>query len=71
VSTFTATDKALMLRAARHLTERAVNLAASNTPWGATPEGKIAKQQYDRLLRDERDLRALVKRLENNSKEAT
>ena len=63
---FTRTDKALMERAARHLAERANNLELSNTPWGSTPEGRDAKRLHDRLRRDERDLRALAKRLVGN-----
>lgn len=64
MTTFTSIDKALLLRAARHLEERALNLEVSNSPWGATPEGKIAKRVFDRLKRDARDLRSLAKRLQ-------
>lgn len=59
----TALDKALLMRTARHLEERAAELERSYTPWGASPEGKRAKRVYDRLLRDARDLRTLAKRL--------
>lgn len=60
---FTTIDKALLMRAARHLETRARNLEVSNLPWGATPEGKVAKREYDRLKRDARDLRSLGQRL--------
>jgi len=60
---FTPVDKALLERAARHLTERADNLERSNTPWGSTSEGRDAKRLHDRLRRDERDLRVLARRL--------
>ena len=60
---FTLTDKALMLRAARFMVEEAAVLAQSHGPvWAATADGVVAKRQHDRLLRDARDLRALVKR---------
>ena len=62
---FTLTDKALMLRAARLMVEVAQVEAASHGPvWSATPDGRVAKRRYDRLLRDARDLRALTKRFE-------
>ena len=62
---FTLTDKALMLRAARILKEDALALEREYGPvWVATPEGQEGKRVYDRLLRDVRDLKALVKRLE-------
>ena len=62
---FTKTDKTLLDRAARHLHETAVELQRSEGPvWSATESGKSAKKIYDRLLRDERDLRQLARRLE-------
>jgi len=65
---FTKTDKTLLDRAARHLHETAVELQRSEGPvWSATESGKSAKKVYDRLLRDERDLRELAKRLEKTA----
>lgn len=62
---FTKTDKALLDRSARHLHETAIELQRSEGPvWSATESGKKAKKVFDRLLRDERDLRELAKRLE-------
>ena len=62
---FTRTDKALIDRAARHLKDTARELQRSTGPvWSATDGGKKAKRVYDRLMRDERDLRVLGKRLE-------
>ncbi len=63
---FTKTDKTLLDRAARIIHNQAVveeNSYKGDT-WAATETGKEAKKRYDRLLRDERDLRALAKRLE-------
>ena len=62
---FTLTDKTLMLRAARFLNAEAAVLEASHGPvWVATQEGIVAKKQFDRLLRDARDMKTLVRRLE-------
>lgn len=63
---FTKTDKALLDRAARHVHNQAVveETSYKGVAWSATQTGKEAKKRYDRLLRDERDLRALAKRLE-------
>lgn len=62
---FTRTDKALIDRAARHLKDTARELQRSTGPvWSATEGGKKAKRVYDRLMRDERDLRMLARRLE-------
>lgn len=62
---FTRTDKALVDRAARHLKETAQELQRSEGPvWSATESGKKAKRVFDRLMRDERDLRMLARRLE-------
>lgn len=61
---FTKTDKALIDRAARHLSEAAVIEKNSyGTDWTVDAECKAAKRRYDRLLRDERDLRELGRRL--------
>lgn len=62
---FTKMDKALMDRAARNLTTQAKAMeAAFAVPlgWGANKESKKAKLEFDRLMRDARDLRALAKR---------
>lgn len=58
---FTTTNKALMQRAARNMTEQAAVLKNSyGQNWAASKEAKVAKRQYDRLLRDARDLRELA-----------
>lgn len=64
---FTSTDRALLQRCARNLEGEAAALNASYAipnGWGASAEGREAKREYDRLLRDARDLRALAKRPE-------
>lgn len=63
---FTLTDKVLIDRAARLIKEQAQVMLRSECPpsgWGATEESRKAKLVYDRLVRDERDLRMLGKRL--------
>lgn len=63
---FTLQDKVLLDRAARLIKEEADVLMRSECPpagWGATDASKKAKLVFDRLKRDERDLRALGKRL--------
>jgi hypothetical protein len=62
---FTLTDKALLDRAARMINgeAKALRLEFEAVGWAVTEAGRKAKQEYDRLLRDERDLRALGKRL--------
>lgn len=68
---FTKTDKALLDRAARHLQSRAKSLVKLHEGhWSLTKEAKAAKLEFDRLLRDERDLRALARLLEKASKAA-
>lgn len=62
---FTKMDKALMDRAARNLTAQAKVMEgqfAVPLGWGATTQSKKAKLEFDRLMRDARDLRALAKR---------
>lgn len=62
---YTLTDKTLMMRAARQLKEQAdVLLNRYGTNWAENDESKGAKRKFDRLLRDERDLRMLAKRFE-------
>ena len=63
---FTKTDKTLLDRAARIIHDHAVVEESTHgqPTWAASELGKEAKKRYDRLLRDERDLRALAKRLE-------
>ncbi len=64
---FTTTNKALMQRAARHLTEQAGILKNSyGQNWAASKEAKVAKRQYDRLLRDARDMRELATALDKD-----
>lgn len=58
---FTKDDKALVLRAARIIREQAETIKRSHAPWTAE-DGKRQKRRYDRFLREERDLRELVKR---------
>lgn len=62
---FTLTDKALLDRAARMINGAAKELRGQYEAggWASTEAGRKAKQEYDRLLRDERDMRALGKRL--------
>jgi hypothetical protein len=60
---FTRTDKGLLDRSARHLEDQADVLANSFQPWGASKETRAKKVEYDRLMRDARDLRMLGKRL--------
>lgn len=62
---FTKTDKALLDRVARLVRDEARVLEAQHGPaWAATKAGQEAKREYDRLQRDERDLRALARRFE-------
>jgi len=62
---FTLTDKTLLDRAARMLNGAAKELREQYEAegWAKTEAGRKAKQEYDRLLRDERDMRSLGKRL--------
>lgn len=62
---FTLTDKVLIDRAARLVNGQAkqLRLAHEQGGWATDDESRKAKLEYDRLLRDERDLRALGKRL--------
>jgi hypothetical protein len=65
---FTKTDKALLDRAARIVHDQARIEETTHGPvWAATAEGKEAKKRFDRLLRDERDLRQLARRLESTA----
>lgn len=64
----TRTDRALLIRVGGHLRKSAGTLAAGfGLNWGESPESREAKKEHDRLLRDERDLEALRKRLEAQS----
>ena len=60
---FTKTDKALLDRTALLLTKKAAGIQSIHPVWGATADSKKSKLEYDRLLRDARDLRALAKRM--------
>jgi hypothetical protein len=62
---FTKTDKALLDRTARHLQSKMKMLYTLHgaQSWGSSADSKKAKSEYDRIARDERDLRALGKRL--------
>ena len=62
---FTLTDKTLLDRAARMInaSAKALRLEHEAAGWASTEAGKKAKAEYDRLLRDERDMRSLGKRL--------
>lgn len=60
---FTKTDKSLLDRAARRITLSANAIQATNPVWGATENSKKAKLEYDRLMRDARDLRMMAKRM--------
>ena len=58
---FTKTEKALLDRAARRAADQATALQKSlgGLSWGATKATKKSKLEFDRLMRDHRDLRAL------------
>jgi len=58
---FTKTEKALLDRAARRAADQAAALQRSlaGLSWGATKATKKSKLEFDRLMRDCRDLRAL------------
>lgn len=60
---FTNTDKALLDRAARRATASAACLKSLHPSWGASKDSKKAKLEYDRLMRDAHDTRALAKRM--------
>lgn len=60
---FAKTDKALMDRTALRLTKAAGAIQSVHPVWGATPDSKKAKLEYDRLMRDARDMRSLAKRM--------
>lgn len=54
----------LLVRAARIVhTNAAGSLALAGEDWSANPASRQAKRDYDRFLREERDIRALVARL--------
>ena len=62
------TDINLINRAIRHIhTSAKIELALSDLGRQSTPESKKAKRRYDRLTRDERDLRMLRNRLETGA----
>jgi hypothetical protein len=62
---FTNTDKGLMMRAGRRLADQAKALETKfGFNWAATKESREAKLEFDRLMRDDRDLRILAKRIE-------
>lgn len=61
---FTKTEKGLLERAARILDANGKELLKAHGPvWSATKAGVNAKLVFDRLQRDQRDLRAVAKRL--------
>lgn len=64
---FTLVDKTLLDRAARLVNEKARTYRVAHqkpdTGWNGSKEDREAKVVYDRLLRDERDLRLLGTRL--------
>lgn len=62
---FTRTDRALLIRVGVHLRSMAdYEFTCYGQDWGADNVSRAAKSRYDRMLRDERDLEALRKRLE-------
>lgn len=67
---FTKTDKALLNRAARLQTTMANDLYKEfgSISWGQSRESRAAKDVYDRLLRDARDLNTLAGRLIKQAK---
>lgn len=61
---FTGVDKALLDRAARILEGMAKDLESDcDGNWGASKATRKMKDEYDVLMRDARDLRALGKRM--------
>lgn len=59
--TFTKTDKALIDRTARYLNQSSATLLKQwGENWAASKQSRAAKAEYDRLQRDERDLRHLA-----------
>lgn len=60
---FAKTDKALLDRTALRIDKAAKAIQSVHPVWGANADSKKAKLEYDRLMRDARDLRALGKRL--------
>ena len=62
---FTLTDKTLLDRAARLINDQARLLGTNHGTdgWSTDDVARKAKLVYDRLLRDERDLRALGQRM--------
>ena len=70
---FTNTDKALLNRAARYLKAEAAKLEKTygQNSWGADKQCRKAKLEYDRLMRDARDLDAQATRLVKFSKSYT
>lgn len=58
---FTGVDRALLQRSARSLEAKAHPLA--DEIWDGSDASRARKLEYDRLMRDGRDLRALAKRL--------
>lgn len=63
---FSTVDKALLDRSARILRALASNIEqACGSAWGGHRDEKL---EFDRLMRDERDLRALGKRLAGEAK---
>ncbi len=60
---FTMTDKSLLDRAALRTTVAANCIKSCHPIWGATADSKKAKREYDRLMRDAHDMRALAKRM--------
>lgn len=62
------TDINLINRAIRHIAVSAnAELVLADIGQAPTPESKKAKRRYDRLKRDERDLRMLRNRLETGA----
>jgi len=62
---FTRADRSLLIRAGGHLRAAArEEFERHGADWSASAQAVQAKARHDRLLRDERDLEALRRRLE-------
>jgi len=62
---FARTDRALLIRVGGHLRDAAqIEVNGYGPHWDESEDAKAAKRRHDRLLRDERDLEALRRRLE-------
>lgn len=66
---FSRIDRNLLIRVGAFLREEAEAVKRANEPWTAA-DGARAKKRYERLLRDENELRNFRRRLETEHPEA-